>query len=617
MRFKLTLLLLVLNAALIVAIIQVERARSVAIGLGRDQSLVLPPGSVERLQAITLLDGSGRVVWGLKMEGERWVLTTPDRWPAQPFAVERLLNQLRFLRWETRFSVSDLGSTGQSLADYGLESPRVTLLLQGEGMSLRLPMGNEAAVGNRVYTLSVEGDAICVIPAEVLLILNLPTPQWRSPRILSIPFFEARWLTVQQGGAAGSRVRIARSGSDWTFESPIQTRADAARIESAITALENLQVVEFIGPGSDEYGLGASALRLTISGNQRRETLIVGNPVPNAPSLLLYGRLEDNPTVFTMSGTPLRPFLEAQVTLRDRRLLRFDPSTVTGLEIAQPPHAVTLQRLETGAWQVLQSDEAGNLQSWPADPAEMDRLLSRLSTLETVRFGTDAPSASDLRLYGLADPQRVVQVRGASPQQLSVGGIDPESGMLWARTSEAATVYQVPAGILHGLPVSALAYRHRVLEELPRGARVIDLRLIDLGTGEAVFATALDPQRETWGTRLADLPEAEREAILQWVEWTKQLRVGRFLRSRYEDPLMVDGRPVSWSHRLEGRWILPGGPSPETRTSEVEISVRMGGTLQYGGSREHGACFTLPQELVDALAILTGGADLPELPPTE
>jgi len=57
----------------------------------------------------------------LKKRDEAWFLVEPYLWPANAFAIDRILEQLRFLESETAFDVAMLEQAEASLADYGLD----------------------------------------------------------------------------------------------------------------------------------------------------------------------------------------------------------------------------------------------------------------------------------------------------------------------------------------------------------------------------------------------------------------------------------------------------------------------------------------------------------------
>ena len=114
MRFRLTLFLLILNAALFFGIWSLERSDSE----GGDK----PHASI----AFSVLQIEGKNIEKpriLKLENNRWRIVSPIDWPANLFAVNRIKNQLEFLDKEASFSLDEVKKHGHSLSEYGLDDP--------------------------------------------------------------------------------------------------------------------------------------------------------------------------------------------------------------------------------------------------------------------------------------------------------------------------------------------------------------------------------------------------------------------------------------------------------------------------------------------------------------
>ncbi|HLP01354.1 MAG TPA: DUF4340 domain-containing protein, partial [Opitutaceae bacterium] len=396
MRTKVTLVLLFLNVALFYCIFQF-----VIIVPPTDRSaVVLPPGvaAADRLE----IRRAGAEPLVLEKRGDAWFLGAPYDWPADRNAVDRLLNELALLRHETSFEVANLADTGQKLSDYGLE-PAAAVLEIGLGQRrIELKVGAATQVQNRLYVLDPEGTRIHVVNRSLVDALQLGPDRLRHTALVDIPVFEARSLAVQLPAPSNLRVRLARSAQRWLLESPIQTRADKNAVELALSRLHELKVTRFIDTAKGlATGLDNPALRVTVEGNQRRVILLLGAPVSaeakpgvSVAETELYARLEDRAAVFTVTlpDALLDSLRNAQTELRDRRLFEFERASVTALSLKSPNQPeVTLQRLETGAWQVLARQGAEPALPQPADPVQVNRLLEQLAQLRAVTFLSDAP----------------------------------------------------------------------------------------------------------------------------------------------------------------------------------------------------------------------------------
>lgn len=627
MRSKFTLLLLVLNLGVFGYILFSERPWSATEKIDENRRRVLGPEAADlaALEISAATDGAEaapRVV-RLERRGGTWFLASPLDWPANDFAVRRILNELQFLENETSFSVSDLARNGQTLADYGLDRPRLVVTATPATQATRqstidndspaassaaapfvLKIGATAAVGGRLYVLSPDGRRIHVVAPTLASALDLDLAQLRSDQLFTIPVFEARALSLQSGAANSARTRLRRDQSRWVFEAPITTRAAKTPVELAVNDLNALRVARFLSaenaPAAEATGLAAPRLRVTLEGNARRETLQLGLPASPAgsDSVELYARLDwrsvpssaERPVLFTVNvPTSLLATLEqAQTSLREKRVLDLDPARVTGLAVSAPGLPdLRIQKLDSGAWQI-----AASASPLRADPAVVERLLQRLQLLEAVRFASDAPSRPELENLGFNRPERVVAMQLTSPQgpasELVLELAQPGGGdsAVYARVTGQPFVYAVPADTLEQIPVAARFYRDRAIFNLPETVKIT--RLV-IRRADAPYAAPLLDH--------AVSDAAPPAAVATLLAALRDLRAKAIVREDYPATIPVDGVEKPWAYTLEAT-LEPAGASGALKLS---LGERAGGATQLAGSASLGLVFTLEQPVLDAL----------------
>lgn len=566
-------------------------------------------------------------------KSDAWFLTTPLDWPANDFAVRRILGELQFLEHETSFPVSDLQANGQTLADFGLASPRLVIICTPAAPKSSdtpapapfiLRIGDGTAVGNRLYVLSPDGRRIHVVARSLLDALSLDLAQLRSDQLFTIPVFEARALTLQNG-ANSARTRLRHDQHRWIFESPINARAAKTPVELAINDLNALQVARFLpadsAPSPEVTGLAAPRLRLTLEGNARRETLHLGLPVstttPTAADAAIeyYARLDDRPTAFTVAiPASLHKTLDgAQTVLRDRRVLDFDPAHATAVVLASPllPE-LRIQKLDTttagtaAEWQLASTSLPVPLR---ADTALVARLLRNLRLLEAVPpaptsarpdpspFFSDAPSGAELENLGFNRPERTITLRLDPPAtpgapvtgpatlvlELALpGGTDPG---VYARIVGQPFIYTLPPDALDLFPVVPRSWRDRTLARLPEATRITRLVLRKTSADSAAPLLDYTPSSTPPPPAIATLLAAIRD-----------LRAGQIVREGYPATVPVDGAEKPWAYMLEAT-TEPATDGPVVLT----LAERTGGMTQLAGSEKLNLVFTLDQPVLDAL----------------
>ena len=655
MRTKVTLVLIFLNVALFFFIFKFERNwRTEAASREARRRVLGPEAANIRTLDITATAPGGN--FSLARERDTWFITKPlDRWPANPHAVSTILHGLQLLEHDASFAVADLSKNSQTLADFGLDKPKLTVAFVSGDLpatgatapSTTLRIGDATPDGKRLYVLSPDGTRVHVVNHSLAAILAVPPDQLRSDALFAVRVFEARSLSVQMApratdaGAAGLRVRIRREGTRWTFDAPITARASRTALELAINELNALRAKSFPATPVTPAPATAPVMRIALEGNNRLETSFLGEPVaaaagpatarPPGPAgtaatpTELYAQLEGRRALFTVDvpAALLEILRNAQETLREKRILDFDPAAVTAIAIASPvqPNQMPfeLKRLidapagpprDTARdWQIVRRGEnASGPRTRPADPAAVQRLLNQLTTLSATTFKSDAPTSADLEEWGFNRPAREVGLSlsgSTAPTVLRLG--TDASRNVYARvgtpTDPGNSIYAVAREILDELALAPTAWRDRaVTEPLPAAARVSALKLTDLDSKQTVYETTFNGPGEPAS------PPRDPKAVQAVVAAVRTLRAKGYVADGFTERVTAAGDERAWRFQLEATIAVPGGAGAEqTSTLTLFLTERVGGAQQYAGLKELDTVFLLEQPLVDALWTLAYG----------
>jgi hypothetical protein len=620
MRSKVTLVLLFLNVALFFFIFYFERDWRIEhrSNEARHRVLGLEAADIRSLEVTGTAAGSS---FSLQRRGDAWYLTKPVDWPANPVAVSHILNELQALEDVASFSTRDLEKNGQKLSDYGLDQPKLTLTFSSgeEGPTARttvLRIGDTTKVGDHPYLLSSDGGKIHVVSRSLADSLSLPFDQLRSDVIFVIPAFEARSLNLQTASPSNVRVRVDKEGSRWLFRTPVNARAAKNATDLTINALDALRVKAFVLQNPPATAPEAApALRVTLEGNNRHETLFVG---ASSGDNDYFAQLEDRNAIFTVTIAPeLMTLLRNSADeLRDRHILDFDATAVSSIALSalnQPE--IALQRLESSAgghdagWQIIRrGGGAQPSQTLAADAAAVQRLLGQLETLSAVRFQSDAPTNADIEEWGFNRPEREITLTlgGTSATQvtLQIGLPTKRENVAYARIAGLPSVYAVEPDILRDTSASPLAWRERTLETLPASARITSLTLANVADNAVIYSHKI-ADGETWDTALASETAPRKEAILTILGQLRSLRAASFApQDGFPEKVFAAGEMRPWKYRLDATVSLPGGAG-QVNTMTLWFAERTGGAEQLAGSKDFGAVFAIEQPLLDALFALT------------
>lgn len=660
MRSKVTVVLLFLNVALFFYIFYVEKPWSGGRNPLDSTRRVLPP-EVASMDSLTRTLPTGEVVKIKKNEADgKWYIVQPYDWPANRDAVEHIHNELQFLEHDTSWPVTDPAT----LADYGLARPAMTVEFTGAGKTYTLQIGDETKTGNRLYVLSPDRTRIHVVNRSLAESLSLPLNDLRNDTIFTILGFEVRSLNIQTAPPANVKVRVRRdTESRWDFDAPILARAAKTMVELTINKLNTLTAKQFVKDAEasvDRTGLNAPSLSVTLEGNSRRETLLIGKPTTVAEEF--YARLDGKPVVFTMRlPEELRKVLErAQETLRDVHVIDFDPATVTALTIVAPGQPeIALQKLESvtatdtpaaktpaaatppDRWQVVTRVPGQAPVTVAGDAGVIGDLLKKIQALSARKFLTDAPSNADTESYGFVSPERqiVLQLntggglsgKDASTLTLEIGTKANEPGTAYARLTNPPYVYEVLPDILDATPPISRYYRQRQLRELPDSARLTSIALVDLSNNTPIYTQTLKEGDRNWDAAVAAEPEAMRPALQAVLAQLRSLRAQNLISETFS-PDHADtpqgSRP--WRFRLDYTIAFNNDAATAT-SSSLMLTERLGGASQLAGTQDFGGMvFNLEQPMIDALFTLIyrpkndpgpspapAPATTPETPPAE
>lgn len=618
MRFKFTVFLLALNVITFGLILSLnkktEQADTKTGGLsgmiGRE---VIEANRIE-------LNGNGldepRI---LEYDGSSWRLTQPMQWSANYFAINRILNQLQFLEEEASFSIAEIEQTGQTLADYGLEEPWLSLTISHENDSTELCVGIPTEIGNNFYLLGPNKKEVFVVNRQVIDSLLVDLSDLRNREIFNIPVFEIDVLSLQINtpesvGNSEFRVRVARTNNGWIFEAPLTAEADATQVANTINTLTAAKVVEFKAQETSDpilQGLENPTMRVTLHGNKRRQTLLIGNKVPTTKDddiPTYFARIEDNSTVFTVAAEPFDKLRVAEEALRERSFMNFDPTGLTSIDLSEGDLQIRLQKLETGTWQVVESNADTDIQPRRADPDIIAKLINDLKNLRASGFAMNSPTPTDLDRLGFNTPRRSVTLTlGDTQTTLLLAHPENENEQLFARSDKAEYVYTVNRrATLQTIPLNAAYYRKRTLETLPEAAKIQSIKLEDLATGDMIFEHTLEAKDVTWFNALNESSETDREAILTLLDIIRNFKVQTYLSDGYTEAYQVDSETTRpWAYRLSASILLPGDETDRDDTRTYVFTKRFSGTSQVGASERRNVIFEIPQGTIDALYTLT------------
>lgn len=519
---------LILFIANLVAFALVWRASVTQTIAPVSQNLLFPAGLV----SLELTDNGNKLT--LEKKSLFWSVTSPYKWAANLWSVQRIIDELRFIDAEKGFSVSEVKTNGSSLETYGLITPRWNLkVVTDNNQVIEIKIGENKET-RRCFILTSDNQKIIPVGDALAAALEAKVETYRVDKIFELAEFEVRSVSTRQRSqdtevittlTYEERNRPGRRGQgpEWRLEAPLNTLADPERTTKAITNLINLRVIQFAEKISDEMGLANPTLRVAIEGSSRRQVLLVGNSEKNSSQC--WAKLEENETAFLIDTKDLGEWFNPRGTLTSTRPIDFDANLVTGFNLTTRGRSLTLHRLEsTGKdtrWEIPVAPGTTVVQRREGDTILIKEFLSNLSQLRAINLPADGKNSNGPWLIPVAN----LPAEALHKIEIEFGGDKilislypgpenkaPGTFLIHQKGSPLAGVCEVSLLRNAYQNVTSQYWRSRVINELAPGAKVVGLKLIERADGKVMGEARLGPDGNWAGTGRLDAATSRRLA---------------------------------------------------------------------------------------------------------
>jgi hypothetical protein len=505
-----------------------------------------------------------------------WTLTKPLVYPAQADKIEAFLGALEGLTAAAYITPSELRDRPDADEEYGFTAPLYTIIIEPGNYHLHL--GLRTVPGDQIFLQVVGMEGIYVVDVDFLKTIANTNDQWRSTALIDLKSINYDRVTVTNAAAGFGLQRDAVSRL-WRLLPPIEERADSAKIEAALQALQNVRVSKFINdePGKAElenFGLAPAGIELAFAQGTNLTAVLQFGKSPTNATQMVYARRLGQSSVVCIPSEPLSSWREKADAFRDPHLVELT-LPVTTIEV-HGGDSFSLQRQAGKSWRVLPQD-------FPADAEQVSDLLSNLCQAQAAMVkGVVIPP--DLGGYGLAPPSReyilesvATNGAGVATNRLIAGldfGTNAGDKVFARRTNESA-VYSISQADFERLPAASWQLRERQIWNLSTN----DIAAVVIRQGKRV-RRMLHAGPYKWSLAPGSQGSINELAVEEGVRAFAHLAAGAWVgrgeqcRSRYG----FDAEPHQITLELkdrEQRMVEFGGPTP---AASVYAAVKLDGT---------------------------------------
>ena len=455
MNSKNTLVWLVVAAALFAFIFAFEHfLRPTSAGM----SAILPDLQPATVTSVQVFPANALEIRADRTNGT-WLLTKPITYPAQSTGIETLLAALQKLTPALRISAGELREQHGAEADYGFETPSVSLGIEAGGQRWQLLVGNKTAPGDQVFLRVVGTDGAFVTDADWLKYLPRSSDDWRDTALVDFNDGAPDWVVLTNGTKV---IELHRNATNhlWQMTRPLVARANSGRITEALQRLQNARVSQFVtdNPKADlsSYDLQPANLDLWFSRGTNFVTALHIGKSPATNSSMVYAQHDGWSTVVTTAKESLSPWFGAVNDFRDPYLLELSaPVAEIGV---RGTNNFTLQRQGTNDWRVVGK-------KFPVDAGSVQQFIKILANLRVAEFVKDVVTTPDWPAYGLATPAWQITLFSAAGNtnavmaQLLFGAT--QTNEVYVRRADEDFVYAIPLEDFNQMPEAGWELRDR------------------------------------------------------------------------------------------------------------------------------------------------------------
>ena len=506
MKFRNTLILLGVAIILIIFVYVFEIRKpegnsSKSKSLGK--TLLLENGDISKVELV-YADSQYESIVCSKDNSGQWRITQPLKAKADQKVIDRMIS--RSLGRNVLNALKD----PESLADYGLDNPRVEATFHlGDGASRTILLGNTVPTGNYVYVKQESAPDIYLVPASIVDDLTKFVSDLRDRTVIALDGTSVRRIRLEY--ADGKSVVCERKESGWELTEPVVARADASAVEWLISGLSDMKVDRFVDDPA-EFSFPPNMKIFIVSENEPVEKSVT---ISQEKDGLVYVKTDSGE--FLVNAEVADKLPKQPYDLRDRTVMVFDESAVEKVELKYPRLSIALEK-----------NPAGEEEEWKmtapmqvkADKSQVDGILRKLHDLRASEFAPDSAS------HGLAQPeiQITLSLKGSGTKTLLAG--KKTGKLVYVKTAAEETVYLVGAGILDDLTKKPLDFRNSQMMEFQRD----DVKRIELRKKDGVIVCI--KQERDWRIIEPIREKASNDKVIDILRKLDSLKAEKFVAEK-------------------------------------------------------------------------------------
>ena len=460
MRFRTTLVLFALTAALVVFIKFYETKRPNTEEANRRAQNVIN-FERDKIDGIVIQNGEERIE--LKRADKKWRLESPVKDLADGSTVDSLLFDLEDWKKDATISGKEIEADKSRMAEYGVAKAKLRLKLQGADAPPGILFGNNAALEGKTYVRLENSKDVFLAAQSIKNQISKKPEEFRDRKLTDTVATQVIRLSLK---TAAGEMELQKQADHWQIVKPLRARADDQKVNDLIAQITTSRIAQFVADDAGDlhpYGLTEPRGTVTIftADDKQGQILQIGG-VPEKEKDQIYVRFAPRKFIYTLPNKIETILSTRPNDLRDRHLVRFDQNQLDRITIDVPGKTKTVLSRKDQNWTIV------NRNNRLANAAEARRLIDLLAGEQVTNFVADV--ASDLPKYGLDKPQLTVTLSSFASENtaetkagehplatIAFGKIDGEN--IFARVGEEPFVVAVHRSTLDNIFADPLQWQ--------------------------------------------------------------------------------------------------------------------------------------------------------------
>ena len=259
-----------------------------------------------------------------------------------------------------------------------------------------------------------------------------------SVKLLDVPESQIVSLDIQKKDAPP--VQLARENGKWVITAPEKYRADQDAVNSIVSALSPVtadNTIDSKPTDLNEYGLKTP--QITVAAHEKggkTDHLYFGEDVPIGS--LAYVRVGTDPKVYAVPTSLRSSFSKELTDLRDKRLLTFDSTQVSRVELDSSKSPIEFGKVNQSDWQIIKP------QTLRADSFQVEELLRKLSDAKMDLSNPDEAKKADA---AYASGKNVGEAKVTDPSGVQTLDVHKDKDDYYAKSSLVPGAFKVSADL--------------------------------------------------------------------------------------------------------------------------------------------------------------------------